>query len=144
MFTKPKRVINRVFIHCSDSEDANLKGDALYNAVYKWHVEERGWKDIGYHYLIDKEGKFIFARNLAVMPAAQRGHNLRSVAIMVHGRRKFTDESLGMLLSLCARINEKLEGRVSFHGHCEVNENKLCPVFNYSNVLRLDRFGRMY
>ena len=44
--------------------------------------------------------------------------------------------------NLCAEINEVYDGRVTFHGHCEVSP-KTCPVLDYKGLLILDRFGRM-
>ena len=52
-------------------------------------------------------------------PAAQKGHNLHTLA-----------------------INKAYNGRVSFHGHCEVSL-KACPVFDYREVLKLDRYGTL-
>jgi N-acetyl-anhydromuramyl-L-alanine amidase AmpD len=142
MFIAPHRYVARVFIHCSASDTVD-SGKDLYNLVYKWHITERGWKDIGYHYLIDKEGAVIPCRGLEVAPAAQRNHNKHSIAICVHGLEEFTTASLLSLLQLCKEINKAYAGAVTFHGHCEVDKNKTCPVFDYKTVLSLDDHGFM-
>ena len=141
-FTKPKRHVERVFLHCSASE-MNMSGKAMVDEIRRWH-KARGFTDIGYQFLIDKAGLVMTGRSLETRPAAQKGHNTDTIAIMVHGLELdlFPDVALQACKSLCAEINEAYEGRVSFHGHCEVSA-KACPVFDYAALLGLDRFGRM-
>lgn len=142
MFEKPYRKVTKVFIHCTAS-DKPMRGEALKSELHKWHVKENGWSDIGYHYAIDKLGAIIPCRPLSKAPAAQYPHNTGTIAICVHGLEKFSSRSLFSLRKLCAKINEDYDGMISFHGHREVNEHKTCPVFDYTSVLKLDRFGRM-
>ena len=148
MFQKPKRPVDRVFIHCSAS-DKPVHGALLKSMILAWHTDPKprgnGWSNIGYHYLIDKKGVEIPCRPLEKQPAAQYPFNRGTIAVCVHGLDvdKFSTQSLDALRRLCADINEAYEGRISFHGHREVNEHKTCPVFDYEAVLNLDRFGRM-
>lgn len=139
IFEKPKRFVDRVFLHCSASE-APATGDDLKALVRKWHVGERGWTDIGYHYLVDRASVVIACRPLATVPAAQRGHNRGTIAICAHGLATFPQ--LNAVAQLCREINQAYAGRISFHGHCEVSA-KSCPVFDYHALLRLDRWQRM-
>lgn len=82
------------------------------------------------------------ARPLERTPAAQKGHNLKTLAVMVHGLSSFPEPALNTLTNLCRQINEAYSGRISYHGHSEVSP-KSCPVFDYRGLLQLDRFGRM-
>lgn len=141
MFEKPGRTVERVFIHCSASDDENLVGVHMVEEIRRWH-RDRGWSDVGYHFLIDKLGGLFPGRDCDLTPAAQKGHNTATLAIMVHGHREFSDASLTALQAHCMEINEAYHGRISFHGHCEVSA-KACPVFEYKDVLTLDRWGRM-
>lgn len=143
MFIKPKRIVTRVFLHCSASDAEHLSGQRLVDEIRKWHLA-RKFSDVGYHYLIDKAGKRMLGRPISKMPASAKGHNARTIAICVHGLdiEKFTPESLAACKVLCAEINEAYQGRITFHGHCEVS-NKTCPVYDYTALLGLDRFGRM-
>jgi hypothetical protein len=133
-FTKPLREVDRVFIHCSASNDESLRGEEMVNEIRRWHLA-RGFSNVGYHFLIDREGKILAGRTL-------EGHNTGTIAIMVHGLESFSFESLKACRMLCTSINEAYEGKISFHGHCEVSE-KICPVFDYKALLDLDRFQRM-
>lgn len=136
MFHKPKRLVNRVFIHCSASDNTNHDNVAT---IRKWH-KDRGWSDIGYHYYIRKDGTLEQGRSIERTPAAQRGHNLRTIAICLGGLKSFTEEQYETLRALSIQINNEYRGKVTFHGHCEVS-NKLCPVFDYKAVLKLNAKG---
>ncbi len=138
IFTKPKRGVKRVFIHCSASD--NPKHDNV-KTIRQWHLE-RGFDDIGYHFYIDMLGGQHEGRSLELIPAAQKGNNLGTIAICCGGLKKFGPLQLASLKILCKRINEAYKGDVTFHGHCEVSD-KTCPNFNYKAVLALDKQGKM-
>lgn len=133
--------MDRVFIHCSASSQ---QAHDDVEVIRKWHVEERGWRDVGYHYFIQFDGTIQHGRDLEWIPAAQRGHNEGTIAICLHGRtaRDFTVSQFDALRSLCRTIADAYEGEVTFHGHCEVS-NKACPVFEYEAVLDLDKEGHL-
>lgn len=147
-FTLPARRVSRVFIHCSasDADGMLYRGEDLVRTIRRWHTDPRpkgrGWSDIGYHYLIDKRGALLAGRPLERIPAAQAGHNTGTIAIMVHGLREFTPESLDTLRQLCVIINDAYGGNITFHGHCEVS-NKSCPVFDYRTLLKLNNMSQM-
>lgn len=143
MFTTPKRKVQKVFIHCSANDNEKFYGNKLKDFIYNIHVKQNGWSDIGYHFLIDKKGNIIRGRPLERTPSAQKGYNVGSIAIMVHGLEDFSGESMTSLISLCNEINTAYDKKITFHGHCEVNPHKTCPVFPYKTVLQLDDKGYM-
>lgn len=144
IFIKPFRAIDRVFIHCSASD--NPTHDDI-KVIKKWHTAEppkgRGWSDVGYHFFIRKNGTVEIGRDLARTPAAQRGHNRGTIAICVHGLEKdnFTKEQFKSLYKLCDEINRSYN-KITFHAHNEV-ANKECPVFDVKEVLNLNSTGEM-
>ncbi len=140
-FIKPARAVSRVYLHCSASDDPLLLGKFMVEEITRWH-KARHFTYVGYHSLIDKHGMVMPGRALCYTPAAQKGHNAKTIAIMVHGLKDFPPAALEACYALCMEINEAYEGHISFHGHCEVSP-KTCPVFDYRGLLRLDRFGRM-
>jgi hypothetical protein len=142
LFKKPKRVIRRVFLHCSASD--RPEHDDI-SVIRSWHIgSPRFWDDVGYHYFIKRDGTIQKGRNLEKTPAAQAGHNTGTIAICLHGLEKdrFSQAQFDSLRFLCALINNLYKGGVTFHGHCEVS-SKSCPVFDYKNVLMLDAKGKM-
>ncbi len=140
-FIRPKRKVDRVFIHCSASD--NPKHDNT-ETIRKWHLE-RGFSDIGYHYYINKSGQVYVGRPLEKIPAAQTGHNTGTIAICLGGlvKERFTSQQFEALKKLCNEINIAYNRGVTFHGHCEVNRGKTCPVFDYKKVLNLNSTGHM-
>jgi N-acetylmuramoyl-L-alanine amidase len=146
-FVKPKRYVTRVFVHCSASDDPALVGQKLIDTITHWHLNRKPplkpFKEIGYHFVIDKPGQTFPCRSLEKIPAGQEGHNIGSIAICVHGLKDFTPTSMSALQSLCQEINSAYEGKVTFHGHKEVNPHKECPVYDYKKILNLEEGGRM-
>lgn len=138
MFKKPSRIIDRVFIHCSASDNKNHDNIAT---IDKWH-RERGFAGVGYHYFIRKDGTLEEGRDLERNPAAQRGHNKGTIAICLHGLKSFTEDQFETLAALCVDIDDAYNHKVTFHGHCEVS-SKTCPVFDYRRVLDLTPKGYM-
>jgi peptidoglycan hydrolase-like protein with peptidoglycan-binding domain len=140
IFKKPRRRVDRVFIHCSASD--NPKHDNVAT-IRRWHLA-RGFNDIGYHFFIHKNGKISKGRPIEKTPAAQRGHNTGTIAICLHGlqKTKFTKAQFKAIRALSIDINNAYFKNVSFHGHKEVSA-KACPVFNYKKVLKLDKYGSL-
>ena len=139
MFTKPRRKIHRIFIHCSASDYAQHDNIAT---MKQWHLA-RGFSDVGYHFFIQKNGTLEYGRDIEKTPAAQKGHNLNTLAICLHGLKeeKFTKAQFDTLRKLAEQIEHNYEN-ISFHGHCEVS-SKACPVFDYRKVLDLDLYGSL-
>jgi peptidoglycan hydrolase-like protein with peptidoglycan-binding domain len=138
MFEKPKRTVNRVFVHCSASDKPE---DDDIEVIRQWHLA-RGFDDVGYHFFIHKSGLISSGRPLEKIPSAQESHNIGTIAICLHGYKieNFTTAQYNALRKLCAQINTAYFARISFHGHCEVAD-KSCPIFNYVQVLKLDKYG---
>jgi len=141
MFQKPSRKVDRIFVHCSASDNAAHDNVAT---MRDWHVNGNGWSDVGYHYFIRKSGQLENGRPVGTTPAAQGGNNTGTIAICLHGlaESKFTEAQFATLKALCVEINNAYSGNVTFHGHKEVAA-KACPVFDYKHALKLDSFGRL-
>lgn len=133
------RKIDTVFIHCSASD--NRDHDSV-ETIRRWHVNGNGWSDIGYHFVITKDGTIHLGRPLRRVPAAQKGHNRGSIAICLTGKEWYDDEQLIELRHLCNRLQTLHVQPLRFRGHCEVSR-KTCPVFNYRDLLSLDERGHL-
>jgi hypothetical protein len=136
MFNKPKREVDRVFIHCTASSNPRV----TVKDIDQWH-KERGWSGIGYHFFIDTAGKLNTGRNIESTPAAQAGNNTGTIAICLNGNvvKDFNEKQFETLRQFCIEINDAYDD-ITFHGHCEVS-TKTCPVFDYKAVLKLDKDG---
>ena len=48
-----------IILHCADTRPDWMAGQSLADKVAeirRWHVQQRGWRDIGYHWVIDRDG----------------------------------------------------------------------------------------
>lgn len=136
-FKAPTRPVNKVYLHCSDSDRPE---DDKASVINDWHIK-RSFDGIGYHFYLRKSGQLEMGRKLERTPAAQQGHNTGSIAICLGGRDKFTEQQFATLRDLCRQIHEELP-LATFHGHREVS-NKTCPRFAYSLVLGLNDKGQL-
>lgn len=129
---KSKRIINEIIIHCS----ATVEGkDYTTEDIKKWH-RARGFSDIGYHYIIYRDGSIHNGRNVNISGAHCTNHNAHSIGICyIGGVDKYnkpkdtrTLEQKNSLKNLLLKL-KALYPKVTIHGHCEY-ANKACPCFN--------------
>jgi N-acetylmuramoyl-L-alanine amidase len=134
------RPIDLVVIHCSDS----LYGDATLIDV--WH-KQRGWAEIGYHYVIlngypdeashrlkrpqfARDGELQTGRPLTEVGAHVRGRNENSVGICLIGCDQFTSAQFATLAKLLADLRSQFpEAKVVGHYEVQLAEDppKSCP-----------------
>lgn len=83
----------KAVIHHTASPDWNVE------KIRRIHVDENGWKDIGYHYIIRANGDIETGRPLSQSGAHAKGRN-GYVGIALTGYDKFTKEQIESLLKL--------------------------------------------
>jgi hypothetical protein len=126
---KPTRII----LHCSDTADS---GTVSWEAIRKFHVEQRGWADVGYHYgveLIGDRYAILKGRPADQIGAHCRGQNHDSLGVCFVGKFDAPEcappaaqWSLGLTLvrQLCAGHGIPFS-RV--YGHRDFDPHKTCP-----------------
>ncbi len=98
--------------------------------VYRLHVDGNGWADIGYHYLIDWQGRVLQGRPFERMGAHSESHNAGSIGVALMGDLEHgepTPAQLKALHDLTAWLSA--EYRISplfIQGHHEFNATA-CP-----------------
>jgi len=76
------RSINEIIVHCS----ATREGQHIpVETIKKWHVEGRGWTDIGYHFYVELDGTIKKGRDIDRSGAHTKGHNRNSIGICYCG-----------------------------------------------------------
>lgn len=129
-----KRTISMLVIHCSDSGPNTTVED-----IRKWHTDPppkgRGWKDIGYHYVIYPDGSIHKGRDENEIGAHCEGDNLFSVGICLIGRTEFTQPQFDSLFALVVDLRERFGfSNASIFGHRDrpsgKRQGKTCPNFN--------------
>jgi N-acetyl-anhydromuramyl-L-alanine amidase AmpD len=111
--------------------------------VRKWHMQDRGWKDIGYHFLIDRDGTLALGRPIDQVGAHTQGHNTGTIGVSLFGgfgsaatdkfSENFTPEQDKALRSLIETLSS-LYGIKKVSGHNEYAA-KACPSFSVTKWL---------
>ena len=75
------RKITQIIIHCSATPEGK---DYTVADIDRWH-KARGFKMIGYHYVIYRDGSIHTGRPLEMVGAHCKGHNAHSIGICYIG-----------------------------------------------------------
>lgn len=128
------RKINLIIIHCSatkEGQNFHLKD------IDRWH-REKGYKKVGYHYVIDLDGTVEKGRDESEIGAHCQGKNKNSIGICyvggldINGKPKDTrtKEQKEALWNLLRELLVKYP-KATIHGHRDF-ANKACPSFDVS------------
>ena len=133
--------VTGIFIHCTATPWDWRKGDSSEQrvaAIRQMHIRERGWRDIGYHWLIDRDGTILPGRKETEIGAHVAGHNTGSLGVSLFGGitskprdpflKNFTARQEVALLDLLADIRDRTK-ITSIRGHNQVDAGKACPGF---------------
>jgi len=122
------RGITAIVIHCADTPTTM---DIGAEEIRRWH-KERGWDDIGYHYVIRRDGSLEFGRDESVAGAHVAGHNAHSIGICLVGGKvgaDFTRQQWACLDALVKDIAGRYPG-AQVCGHHDLDQGKQCPQFD--------------
>ena len=78
---KSRRRINEIIVHCTATPDGR---DYTVADIRQMH-KAQGWVDIGYHYLIYRDGSIHEGRNVDLVGAHCQGHNAQSIGVCYVG-----------------------------------------------------------
>ena len=127
------RNINKIIVHCS----ATPEGKAFSVAdIRRWHLQ-RGFADIGYHFVIYLDGSVHVGRELAKAGAHCKGQNKNSIGVCYIGgvatdgqtpKDTRTDTQKASLVKLITELRQQFPN-ASVHGHREF-AIKACPCFD--------------
>lgn len=112
--------------------------------INRWHMD-RGWSGIGYHFIIDRDGKVAAGRPIEKTGAHVRGHNTGTIGISLvggHGglatdkfQDHFTMQQFAALQALVWDLQERYGRGITVHGHNEYAA-KGCPCFKVSDYFK--------
>lgn len=127
------RTIDKIIIHCTATPEGR---DYTVADITYWH-KQRGFSDIGYHYVIYRDGTIHEGRNVNIAGAHCTGYNTHSIGVCYVGglaadgvtpkdtRTQAQREALETLLVT-------LKGnypRATIYGHRDLSA-KACPCFD--------------
>lgn len=138
---KSTRTINEIIVHCSATPEGK---DYTLDTIRQWHLQ-RGFSDIGYHYIIHLDGTVEEGRDVNISGAHCFGHNSKSIGICYIGGltadgKKAKDtrtENQRTKLKTMLQAMRNLYPSASIHGHRDFAA-KDCPSFDateeYKNI----------
>ena len=134
------RKINEVILHCSATPEGK---DFKAKDIRKWH-KEKGWQDIGYHYVIDLDGTIEPGRDVDIIGAHCLNHNANSIGICYIGgcdknmqaKDTRTQAQKDALLDLVFLLLQQYKLPLSaVKGHYTYS-SKFCPCFTNEQFYR--------
>lgn len=135
------RKIDEILVHCAATPEGK---DFTVEDIDKWH-KARGFKKIGYHFVIYNDGSIHKGRDIEEVGAHCTGHNSRSIGICYIGgvakdgktpKDTRTEPQKIALLELLKELKVKYP-KAEIYGHRDF-ANKACPSFDakteYKNI----------
>lgn len=129
----PTRPIKEIIIHCAATPEGK---DFTVDDIRGWHLQ-RGFADIGYHYVIYRDGSIHEGRDINVVGAHTTNHNTGTIGICYIGgvdaqgkpkdtrteaQKKSIEALISVLLKKYPTIN-KISGHYMY-------ANKACPSYD--------------
>lgn len=127
------RYINEIIIHCSATAEGK---DFTVADIKRWHLA-RGFSDVGYHYVIYRDGSINKGRDESKIGAHCTGHNSYSIGVCYIGgcasdgktpKDTRTPAQKDALIKILKSLKSRY-AKASIHGHREF-ANKACPSFD--------------
>lgn len=136
---KSTRRIDEIIIHCTATPPYM---NATVEDIRQWH-KKQGWSDIGYHYVIYRDGTMHLGRDVNLIGAHCQGHNSHSIGVVYVGgvasdgktpKDTRTDVQKAAMLSLLLDLR-KIYPKAGIFGHRDFAP-KDCPSFDATNEYR--------
>ena len=130
---KSTRNITEIIVHCAATPEGK---DYTVAQIRQCHLQ-RGFSDIGYNYVIYRDGSIHEGRNVNISGDHTVGHNYTSTENSYIGgcakdgktpKDTRTEAQKASLVKLIKDL-KRLYPKATIHGHCEY-ANKACPAFN--------------
>lgn len=136
---RSSRDINEIILHCSATREGR---DFSGADIRRWHLQ-RGFNDIGYHFVVRLDGTVERGRDINLIGAHCLNHNRRSVGVCYVGGldragRPADTRTAAQRVALPALIRRlrRHHPGATIHGHREFAP-KACPCFNAAEYARL-------
>lgn len=127
-----------IVIHCAATPPTM---DVGVKEIREWH-KQRGFNDVGYHFIIRRDGTREKGRDINVVGAHVVGYNHKSVGICLVGgvsrdhkpENNFTEAQWTTLLLTLRELHEEFP-RAVIVGHRDLDAGKECPSFSVSEYV---------
>ena len=139
------RLLNRIILHSTATPEGR---DVTVEEIRKWHLD-RGWSDIGYHYVIYRNGAIKAGRPINQQGAHTLGHNEDSIGVVYVGGvddagtakdTRTAPQRISMRL-LIAYLKAK-HGIKTVLGHKQCTHTE-CPSFDVDELNRVSKYDML-
>lgn len=141
------RNITEINIHCSATRPEWMQERSGFDKVAeirRWHVDQNGWSDIGYHWIIDRDGTVYRGRPESMTGAFEPKVNARGIGVCLLGgfgsgandafEQHYTWHQDSALRELIQQIKDRHPGATKVTGHNDYSP-KACPGFRVARWL---------
>lgn len=141
------RKVNELILHCTATKEGR---DYSVADIKNWHTMPtskggRGWSDIGYHYVIYRDGSIHIGRDINTVGAHCTNHNTGSIGIVYVGgcppdttnkaKDTRTPQQKASLKRLVLQLMNMYNiSKSHVRGHHEYDPSKPCPSFPVSEL----------
>lgn len=127
-----------LIVHCAATPPSMNIG---LREIRQWH-KEKGWLDVGYHFIIKRDGTIEDGRDVGAIGAHCEGKNYTSVGVCLVGgvdasnkpQANFTPQQMQSLKDVLAGLKQEYP-EATVHGHREFAA-KACPSFDVQRWLK--------
>lgn len=131
-----------IVVHCAATKPTM---DIGVREIRQWHVT-KGWLDIGYHFVIRRNGTVEDGRPNDVIGSHVKDYNSRSLGICLVGgidasgnpEANFTEAQMASL-SLLLKATKRQYPEAKIVGHRDLDSGKACPSFDVGNWLETSK-----
>lgn len=130
--------VDYIVIHCAFTKPDM---DIGVEEIRQWH-RERGWLDVGYHYVVRRDGAVEMGRPVNAQGAHTYTYNDCSIGICLVGgasaeledEDNFTDEQIASTQRLVDHLIDMFVAP-AIVGHHHLDSTKTCPILDVRRVL---------
>lgn len=81
-YTRRPDPVKHLVVHCADTK---ATWDGGVDQIRKWHIEDNGWSDVGYHFVIKRDGTIQRGRPVWAVGSGAAGYNSHSIHVCLVG-----------------------------------------------------------
>lgn len=145
---RSKRRIDEIIVHCTATPEGR---DLTVDQIRQDHIKNNHWSDIGYQYVVYRDGTVHTGRDVDISGAHAEGHNSHSIGVVYVGgvenrpgvpykdlkaKDTRTDAQKASLMALLMDLR-KLYPTARIIGHRDVDTHgKSCPSFKAKEEYR--------
>ena len=145
---RSKRRIDEIIVHCTATPEGR---DMTVEQIRQDHIKNNHWSDIGYQYVVYRDGTVHLGRDVDISGAHAEGHNSHSIGVVYVGgvenrpgvpyaqlkaKDTRTEQQKASLLALLMGLR-KLYPKARIIGHRDVDTHgKACPSFKAKEEYR--------